>query len=242
MSNDPYRTLRLRWEDHQGVRSRSGRINLAEPDGTPSIGRSGFIGRVRDSGSMPTTTGKVFLVNPVRMDGLEAEGSRPGVWADSSRSIPVVVVGSVAPKAGELITVHASGGRWIAEFGGRPASLPCGSCNIPRGNLTLTLANGLMGTRSVPLLFNGVDEWSSGCVNQLNFRLNCRAGTEFFSASHYSVGPCPTGQAATCTSPGTSPLGLTLTNQSCDPFLLQYTTSFCPGLAGQGYTRFTITR
>ncbi len=191
---------------------------------------------------MPTVTDKVFLVSPVSLDGPETEGSKAGVWADPSRSIPVVVVGSVTPRAGELLTVHASGGRWISEFGGRPASLPCGDCGIPRGDLTLTLTNTLLGTHSVSLHFNGVDEWTTGCVNQVTFRLSCGSGVGIFSASHFAGAPCPTGRPVTCASSGASPVSLPLTIQSCDPFLLQYTTSSCPALSSQGYTKFTITR
>jgi hypothetical protein len=152
------------------------------------------------------------------------------------------VVGSVAPRAGELITVYASGGRWISEIGGRLANVPCGECNVPRGDLTLTMTNSLLETHSVSMLFNGIDEWTTRCVNQAVFRLSCRSGAETFSASYFVGGPCLTGNPATCIGSGASPFGLTLTIQSCDPFLLQYTTTSCPSLSGQGYTKLTITR
>lgn len=242
MSNDASRTLRLRWESLQGRGSRIGRLRSADIAPIQAPGPPRFIGRVRDAGAIPTTNARVFLVNPVKIDGLENESAGASFTADESRSIPVVVIGSLVPKVGDLLIVHAIGGRWVSEFGGRPGLLSCGGCKVPRQDLTLTWTNILLGTRSAPMIFDGVDAWTTGCFNQILFRLTCRSDSVVFTATYFVAGSCPTGQPATCTGPGSSPIGLTLTAQSCDPLLLQYTATSCQALSAQGYTRFTVTQ
>ncbi len=242
MPKDPLRLLRLRWDDLLGPNPRHGRIPRLDPDAPPSPGAPGFIGRVRDEGAIPPAGERVFLASPVRFDGIDAEGSGADLSTDESRSIPVVVVGSRAPKAGDLIIVHASGGRWVSEIGGPPKTVACGGCEAPRQNLTLTWTNGIQGVQSSPMTFNGLDEWKTGCINQIVFRLSCRADATTFSADQYADGSCPTGQPTTCSSSGSPSPGMTLTIQSCDPFLLQFAPTSCPAISSLGYTRFTITR
>lgn len=241
MSNDPLRTLRLRWDDLQGPGTRNGRLRSPALDASPTPETPRFVGRIRNAGAIPTTTGRVFLVNPVRLEGAELEGSGASISADASRSIPVVVIGSIAPKAGDLLVVYASGGRWISERGSPPTSVSCGGCTVPRQDLTLTSTNSLLGTRSTPLVFNGTDGWATNCTNQIIFRLRCGSGIATFSATYFVGGPCPTGAPASCISSGLSPFGLTATVQSCDPFLLQFNATSCPALSAQGFTRFTVT-
>jgi hypothetical protein len=243
MPNDPLRPLRLRWDDLRDPGGPTGRLRCPELDATPTRGTPRFLGRVRDAGAIPTTSDRVFLVNPARLGGAESEGAAAAVAVDASRSIPVVVLGSIVPRAGDLIQAFAVGGRWVAEIQ-RSSPIPvCGGCIAPQRNLTVSWTNSLLGSGSTPMIYNGADEWTSDCTNYLVFRLICRDGAASFRVAYYTGGDCPNGQAAICTSPGQSPLGLTPSLSSCTPFLLQYALSggSCPTLASQGYTRFTIT-
>ncbi|OJW18800.1 MAG: hypothetical protein BGO49_17405 [Planctomycetales bacterium 71-10] len=242
MPNDPLRSLRLRWDELLGPGPHTGRIRSPELDSSPAPVTPRFIGRVRDAGAIPTLGERVFLVNPVKIDGAEAEGAGASLTADESRSIPVVVIGSLAPKAGDVLVAYASGGRWVSEFGARPTTVVCGGCKLPRRDLTLTWTNNLLGTHSAPMVFNGIDEWATGCINQISFRLSCRSGAATFTATYFVAGHCPTGQPVVCSSPGSSPIGLTASAQSCDPLFLQYTATSCPALSAQGYTKFTVTQ
>lgn len=241
MPNDPLRSLRLRWDDLLGPGPHTGRIRSPELDSSPAPVTPRFIGRVRNAGTIPTDSERVFLVNPVRFDGAEIEGERASLTADESRSIPVIVIGSLAPKAGDVIVVYASGGRWISEFRPQSTSVVCGECKLPRRDLTLTWANSLLGTHSAPMVFNGVDEWTTGCINQITHRLTCRSGVAAFNAAYFAGGHCPTGQSVICSNSGSPPFGLAMSAQSCDPLFLQYTATSCPTLSIQGYTKFTVT-
>ncbi|AMV37375.1 hypothetical protein [Planctomyces sp. SH-PL62] len=243
MPSDPLRPLRLRWDDLRDPGAATGRQRVPALDAAPTRGTPRFVGRVRDAGAIPTATGRVFLVNPASLDGGESEGALATVAVDASRSVPVVVVGTKVPQAGDLIVAFAVGGRWIASLTGEPPSPVCGGCTAPRRDLTVSFTNSLLGPGSAVMAFNGVDEWTSGCVNQLTLRLICRNGQSSFQATYHTGTPCPGGQPVSCSSPGQAPLGLTPTGSSCTPFLLQFSLSAasCPSLAAQGYTRFTIT-
>lgn len=242
MPKDPLRVLRLRWDDLLGPSPRHGRIRLLDPETVPNPGAPRFIGRVRDGGAIPTTGERVFLVSPVTLDGIESEGAGPNPSIDGTRSIPVVVVGSRAPKAGDLIVVHSCGGRWISEVGGPPETVACGGCEAPRQNLTLSWANTILGAHSSTLTFDGADAWTTGCVNQIVFRLACKTDAVTFSASYYAGGSCPSGQPTICASTGSSTPGMTLTTRSSDPFLLRFTPTSCPVMTSLGYSTFTITK
>lgn len=120
MRGDPMRSLRLKWDDRRdpGIdRNRLRALGIGEP---ASRGAPRFVGRVHDAGAMPDRTDRVFLVHPVGLDGNETEGSEASPIVDSSRSIPVVVVGSRAPEAGELLLAVSVGGRWVADRLGAP--------------------------------------------------------------------------------------------------------------------------
>ncbi|WP_165253077.1 hypothetical protein [Paludisphaera soli] len=243
MPKDPLRPLRLRWDDLRDPGAATGRLRRPELDAAPTSGTPRFLGRVRDAGAIPTTSDRVFLVNPARLGGGESEGATAGVAVDSSRSIPVAVVGAIVPKAGDLIQAFAVGGRWVAAMH-RSSPIPvCGTCTAPQRDLVVSWTNALLGSGTTPLIYNGADEWTSSCANHLIFRLICRDGTASFRVAYYTAGNCPGGQAATCTSPGQSPLGLSPSLSSCTPFMLQYNlgAGTCPTLASQGYTRFTVT-
>jgi hypothetical protein len=152
------------------------------------------LGQVVNNGAMPTTTEKVFLVNPVRLDGSESEGSTASVLVDPTRTIPVVLVGHTPPVAGDLILAHASGGRWVAERGAPAASLSCSPCPIPKRNLTVSWSNYVLGSGSAPLVYSPPGQWNSGCVNQLLFSLSCSGSLILFTATYFLSGSCPGGQ------------------------------------------------
>jgi len=243
MPPDPTRPIRLRWGRLTEPVGPPGRPRTPELDAAPASATPRFLARIYDGGAMPAATGRVFLANPATLDGPEAEGAAAGVAFDASRPIPILVLGSVVPKAGDLVHAFAVGGRWVASLHAQAPPPDCGGCTAPQKDLTVSWANSLSGPGSTKMAFDGVDEWRSGCANQMRFRLSCRDGGATFQATYYSGGPCPSGQPSSCTGPGPSPLGLALSLSSCSPFLLQYDVSAttCPALASRGYNRFTIT-
>ncbi len=208
------------------------------PRGSPRL-----LGQVVNMGAMPTTTERVFLVNPVRLDGSESEGSTASVTIDKTRTIPVVVVGHTPPSAGDLLLAHASGGRWVADRGAPVSSLSCSPCPIPRKNLTVSWTNYVIGSGSAPLVYSPPGQWNSGCVNQLLYSLGCPGSLIQFSVTYFLSGSCPGGQQQSCSSPNFAPFQLVLATFTCSPLYLRYTltTASCPELASDGYTAFTIT-
>mgnify|MGYP001066916753 FL=1 len=162
MPNDRFRPLRLRWDERRDPNAATGRPRTPALDVSSAAATPRFVGRVVDGGSMPSTTDRVFLVNPAILGGAETEGGAATIAVDASRTIPVVVVGSTPPKVGDLLIAFAVAGRWVARLGAAAPSITCGSCSIPRRDLTLSLFDGATGTLSVPMTFNGVDAWATG--------------------------------------------------------------------------------
>jgi hypothetical protein len=239
---DPTRLLRLRRGDDLDLGDRAMVPRAADPPSPAPRGTPRFVGRVFNGGAMPSQAGRVFLVNPVRLDGAEAEGSAATSTADGTRAIPVVFVGGSPPAAGDLVVALAVGGRWVAEGGSNPG-LACSPCPIPRRDLTVSWAGGPFGSGSTPLLYNAPGQWNSACSNQMLYSLSCADGSVQFAVTYFISGGCPGGQAMSCTSPGDEPLSLILTSSNCSPFYLSYTVSTegCPTLAVNGFTGFTIT-
>jgi len=141
MEHDPTRLLRLRSRDPRAIAALGLSTALA-PRGTPR-----FLGQVVGGAGMPTGTDRVYLLNPVRLDGLDAEGATASLAVDGARTIPVVVIGGTPPQAGDLLVALAVGGRWVAESraGSSPPVLYCSPCNIPKKNLTLSWTNLMIG-------------------------------------------------------------------------------------------------
>lgn len=239
MPNDRFRPLRLRWNEQRDPGAATGRPRAPALDVSTAAATPRFVGRVVDGGSMPSATDRVFLVNPTILSGAETEGAAASVAVDASRTIPVVVLGSTLPKVGDLLIAFAVAGRWVARMGAAAPSITCGSCSIPRKDLTLTLFDGATGSLSAPMTFNGVDAWATGCVGEVVYRLRCGVGSPVFSATYYIGGSCPAGSPVTCNAPGP---GLTLTGQSCSPFMLVYIPSNCSALTSQGIATLTITQ
>lgn len=228
---------RLDYDRTEGLAAAIDRLAAAPPAPTDRM-----LVQVYDGGAKPAASGRVYLGRPAVVSCDPSEGAVYTVTVDASRSIPVVVFGR-PPSVGEVLEAHRIGGVWVAERRALAAAVRCGACSVPRADLTFTFTNTLLGTRSAPMVFNGANQWATGCVNNIIFRLTCdpRAGM-YFTATFFSGGSCPTGTPVSCTGPGASPLGLTLLVQSCDPLLLQYSATPCSALSAQGYTIFTVTQ
>ena len=122
-----------------------------------------FIGQVYDGGSMPRGDGVVYLVHPVGLDGGEIEAGTATPRVDASRSIPVVVVGGRQVAPGDMLLVHAIGGRWVADSGVSPPNCnpqvsACGA--TARYAVNGTVGDPINGTQ--PLVFDYVKQtWFS---------------------------------------------------------------------------------
>src|SRR3954453_15332833 len=242
MSLDATRLLRLRRADDLDLGDRALAPRVAVASSPAARGTLRFLGRVFDGGAMPDRAGRVFLVNPVRLDGPEAEAASASFAVDVTRAIPVVVVGGTPPRAGDLLVAVAGGGRWAAE-GIPSATMGCSPCPIPRRDLTVSWTGGPDGGGSTPLVYAAPGLWTSACSNQLLYSLSCPGGSVRFAVTYFVSGGCPGGQAQSCTSPGDDPPSLLLDGSSWHPFFLRYTVSSagCPALADNGITAFSIT-
>ena len=109
---DPLRLPRLRGEALAQASSFAAAARR-RPRGTPRL-----VGRVIDGGAMPAQTERVFLVNPARIDGAEAEGQSGSIVAEAGRAVPVVVIGSRVPAAGDALIALSVGGRWVFRYDG----------------------------------------------------------------------------------------------------------------------------
>lgn len=119
MKRDSLRPIRLRWDDRRdpGVdRNRLRAPGLGDP---VSRGAPRFVGQVIDAGAIPDRVDRIFLVHPVRIDGGELEGDAASLTVDSSRTIPVVAVGSRPPELGDFVVAVSVGGRWVANRSGK---------------------------------------------------------------------------------------------------------------------------
>jgi len=195
------RLARLRDE---AIRARASGADTMALGGSPR-----FLGQVASGGEIPSSTKKVFFVHPVTLDGLEREGGLASLSADTSRTIPVVMIGSRVPSAGDLIMAFSIGGRWVANSGAS-SLLNCSPCSLPRKNLVLSWTNNRLGNGSTPLVFRAPLSWTSACSQQLLFYLTCSASLIQLGVTYDLSGSCPSGRPQTCASPGLSPLALAL--------------------------------
>jgi len=203
--------------------------------------------QVYNGGSMPTQPGYVYLTHPAELDGAETEGGSATLNVDTSTTIPVVVLWG-APQAGDVLTAHAVGGRWVAERSGTStqSGYPCGQCQIPRKNLTVSWTNLILGNGATSLTYSGgsTPQWTSVCTNQLLYELVCTQNQVEFRVYYFVSGSCPGGQSQYCSTIRSNPFRLAQTNLTCSPFLLtcNVTSTSCPNLASNGYTSFTVTQ
>jgi len=120
MKRDPLRPIRLRWDDRRDPGIDRNRLRAPGLGAPASRGAPRFVGRIHDAGAIPDRTDRVYLAHPVRLDGAELEGGPASLVVDSSRSIPVVVIGSRSPEVGDLLVAVSVGGRWVADRLGSP--------------------------------------------------------------------------------------------------------------------------
>ena len=206
------------------------------PKGTPRI-----LVQVYDGGAIPTTADKVFLTHLVESDADDLEGATPTFSADADQTIPVVVVNAPA-QAGDYLVAHAIGGRWVAEKSTTSAGFPCGSCRIPKSNLTVSWTNYLIGDGSTTLVYSPPSTWQSACTNDAIYQLGCNDGQVELRVIYFISGVCPTGQSQYCSNLRSSPFALTETGLTCgDSFLMTLTCgAACSNLSTSGYTSFTV--
>jgi hypothetical protein len=202
--------------------------------------------QIFDGGSMPTSPDHFFLSYPVEVGGSEIEGGSSSQQADTSQTIPVVVLGQ-APSPGDLLTAYAVGGRWVAERGsGTSGNLSCYPCALPRQNLTVSWVNTISGNGQTILAYSAVPpSWTSGCSKGLQYKLLCTGGQLEFRVIYWTTGACPdltTSQY--CSNLRGTPFGLTLlSGYSCMPLNLTFmvSVSTCPAVSAAGYQSFTVT-
>jgi hypothetical protein len=203
--------------------------------------------QVYNGGALPTSPNNVYLTHPVELDGTETEGGLATPNVDTSTTIPVVVLWG-APQVGDLLTAYAVGGRWVAERAGTSGQpgYPCGQCQIPRNNLTVSWTNLILGNASTTLAYTGspTTQWASACTNQLLYELVCTQNQVEFRVYYFLSGSCPGGQSQYCSTIRSNPYSLTQTNFTCSPLLLTctVTSASCPNLASYGFTGFTISQ
>ena len=120
----------------------------------------------------------------------------------------------------------------------------CGTCSIPRTDLTVSWTNLIIGNGSATLVYSGSPstQWLSACTNQLLYQLVCTASVIEFRVYYFLSGSCPTGQSQFCSTIRTAPSSLIQTGFTCSPFLLtcSVTSSSCSNLATYGYTGFSV--
>ena len=122
---------------------------------------------------------------------------------------------------------------------------PCGTCSIPKANLTVSWTNLILGNGSTTLVYSSSPStvWASGCSNQLLYKVSCVGGVLVFQVTYFISGSCPTGQAQTCQTGSTNPHKLTTTSQVCGAsflWVIGLTSTTCPTLSAFGYTGFTV--
>lgn len=115
MRRDPSRPLRLKWGNQRDPGIDPNRLRMPSLGAPASRGAPRFVGQVFSGGAIPDRVGRIFLVHPVRLNGAEHEGGAASLSVDASRVIPVVVVGSRAPEAGDVLVAVSVGGRWVAD-------------------------------------------------------------------------------------------------------------------------------
>lgn len=125
------------------------------------------------------------------------------------------------------------------------SSFTCGSCSVPKANLTISWVNTITGNGSDTMVWDGVNSWNSGCTgggsNQHIFTLLCTTGFVELRAFYMLSGSCPTGDSNYCSTGRASPNGLTETGLTCGAsFLLTCTTENCNSLSANGFTDFTV--
>jgi hypothetical protein len=207
--------------------------------------------QIYSGGAMGNAPDLFYLSHPVELDGSELEGGAGTPTADTTQTVPVVVLGH-APSVGDILPAFAVGGRWVAERGGTGSpSFLCSPCTIPNQNLTISWVNPLAGNGSDTLVYNpSGPTWATGCSggagvgNQLLFTLLCTGGQIELRVIYFVSGSCPTGQSNYCSNLRTTGSQLFLSSYTCGSgftMVFTSTTQSCPTISASGFTSFVIT-
>lgn len=130
-------------------------------------------------------------------------------------------------------------------------TVPCGACDLPFEDLTLSYVNTIAGNGTVTLVPGGGTTWTSACVkigstSWYQFTWSCISGTMVLSVSKYSTSGCLT-PSNTCASNSSSSTKLITVSTSCSPLDYEYSVGPYPALPSCGYlsvdgfTTFEIT-
>lgn len=183
--SDPRRHLRAL---HAERADAFARLPSNPPESTPS-----FLGKVVDGGSMPTTGGKFFLLEPVDADGTESEGGAATLSADSSRKIPTLVLGDDPPGAGDFLVARAIGGLWVADRGCSGAGGGCAvtfkaiGCNTAAlGSATGTTSVSVWDTSAKGTLCDSGVADSTGTISLSLLPYRSPPLTYYYEAAHSS--------------------------------------------------------
>lgn len=110
-------------------------FRLPGPGGSPA-----FVGKVVTASP---AVGRYLLVNPVTVTGDETVGSLGAYSVDTSTTVPVYLVGTVAPSTGHNLICRFVDYRWVAEFKGncRTTTYTAQTCGlgVPGALVTFTL-------------------------------------------------------------------------------------------------------
>ena len=163
--------------------------------------------QVYDGGNLPNTTPRVFLTRPILFDGSEAEGSGYTVNVDSTRSIPVLVLGTQAPSAGDNLVATGVGGRWVAERGLGGGS-SCQICVIVT-DCVGAIVSGATVSITGPTSGTCTTDGSGVCCVDVT-----AGGSGTYTIAVSKTGYYTTSQQVAVTCPGTTNVSLKLTNDS----------------------------
>jgi hypothetical protein len=135
MIDDELRTLRRR------VTALESRAAVTGPDPTP--GTFSRRGQVYNAGSMPTSVPGAFAVHPVKVTGAESEGAAVAFSANTTQTFYMTAIGPGVPVAGDVLTGHLIGGRWVAGMG-RSTAAGVNQVYTVRGCNNMPLAGALV--------------------------------------------------------------------------------------------------
>jgi hypothetical protein len=245
---DELRNLRLR---HSGLLDGFGRTIGDPPVTTPRR-----LVQIVTVSATPSASPNIFwAARPVLLAGTEVEGGTDS--AGSEGEVLYVDVINRPPVVGDVLVAHAVGGRWVAEL---TMSTPtptgdyhCGTCDIPKHDLSYTLTNSIFGDTSGTLTYSSVGpKWSGPCTQlpdglpghgaEVNLLCNNAFSTLLVQVCDLV---CPNSDVTCCTNLAAPPDSrLTITSLTCgDSFMLtaDFEFSQCFILFEQGYGTLTIT-
>jgi hypothetical protein len=116
------------------------------PAGRINPGTRSMWGAVVNGGSIPTAPGRVFLVNPITVNGVPAEGGGASVAVNSATKVPVLVLGNHSPSAGDRLFAVYTHGSWVAQQNGRGSK----ECDPATTTVGITVRSSCPGAAAVP--------------------------------------------------------------------------------------------